>query len=90
MTDPRLWALSLILTLLLFPLLTPRTALAAPAPEGRWRWPVDPPVQVLRGFEPPAQRWSPGHRGVDLAAEPGHSVYPAGPGRRRGRRRGGR
>lgn len=30
--------------------------------------------EVLRGFEPPARRWSPGHRGVDLAAEPGEPV----------------
>lgn len=34
--------------------------------------PVDAPV--LRFFVRPAQRWSAGHRGVDLAAEPGRPV----------------
>ena len=29
---------------------------------------------MLRPFEPPAQRWSPGHRGVDLAAAPADAV----------------
>ena len=78
MTDPRFRVLSLFLSLLLFPLFPARTALAEPAP---WRWPLESPVVVLRGFDPPAQRWLPGHLGVDLAAEPGRPVYPAGPGR---------
>lgn len=34
--------------------------------------PVDGPV--TRFFVRPAERWSPGHRGVDLAAEPGTAV----------------
>lgn len=32
------------------------------------------PVRILAGFDPPAERWLPGHRGVDLAAVPGQSV----------------
>jgi murein DD-endopeptidase MepM/ murein hydrolase activator NlpD len=51
----------------------------APAPsvaprEGAWQWPLAGRPQVLRPFEPPAQRWAPGHRGVDLAASPGDPV----------------
>jgi murein DD-endopeptidase MepM/ murein hydrolase activator NlpD len=48
-------------------------------------WPVDGgtgrarPV-VLRGFEPPATTWGPGHRGVDLASGPGAVVRAAAPG----------
>lgn len=34
--------------------------------------PVDGPV--VRSFDPPAQRWNSGHRGVDLLAEPGAAV----------------
>lgn len=39
-----------------------------------WSWPVQPLPEVLRGFEPPRQRWSPGHRGIDLAAVPGQQM----------------
>jgi murein DD-endopeptidase MepM/ murein hydrolase activator NlpD len=46
-----------------------------------WRWPLTPRPAVLRGFAPPAQRWLPGHRGVDLAGQPGQPVLAAGPGR---------
>ncbi|SDQ76253.1 murein hydrolase activator EnvC [Quadrisphaera sp. DSM 44207] len=41
---------------------------------GAWGWPLPGSPQVLRGFEPPPRRWSPGHRGADLAAEPGSAV----------------
>jgi murein DD-endopeptidase MepM/ murein hydrolase activator NlpD len=51
--------------------------LAAP---GVWRWPLAPPVSVVRGFEPPAQRWLPGSRGVDLAGYDGEKVHAAGAG----------
>ncbi len=68
---------SLLLTLsLALSLLSPHH----PA-EADWRWPVDPPVEVLRPFDPPEQRWLPGHLGVDLAAEPGREVRAAGAGR---------
>ncbi|WP_082166641.1 M23 family metallopeptidase [Nocardiopsis sp. RV163] len=68
---------SLLLTLsLALSLLSPHH----PA-EADWRWPVDPPVEVLRSFDPPEQRWLSGHLGVDLAAEPGREVRAAGAGR---------
>ncbi|MBI1377776.1 MAG: peptidoglycan DD-metalloendopeptidase family protein [Frankiales bacterium] len=35
---------------------------------------------VVRGFDPPARPWLPGHRGVDLDARPGDVVRAAGPG----------
>lgn len=35
------------------------------------------PGRVLRGFDPPASPYGPGHRGVDLSAEPGQRVSAA-------------
>jgi murein DD-endopeptidase MepM/ murein hydrolase activator NlpD len=54
----------------------PRSA----ADELRWRPPVTP-VAVVRHFDPPAQRWLPGHRGVDLRTTQGALVRAAGDGR---------
>jgi len=45
---------------------TPAGARAESA--GSWRWPTDATRQVIRGFVAPAERWSAGHRGVDIAA----------------------
>jgi len=42
-------------------------------------WPVPSP-HVVRAFDPPPQPWLAGHRGVDLAAQPGSPVLSAGPG----------
>ncbi|MEJ5866314.1 M23 family metallopeptidase [Pseudokineococcus sp. 5B2Z-1] len=50
-----------------------RTARAAPRTTP-WRPPVAEPLEVLRGFAAPAQRWSPGHRGVDVGAAAGQEV----------------
>jgi murein DD-endopeptidase MepM/ murein hydrolase activator NlpD len=46
----------------------------------RYRWPLDGQVEVARPFEPPARRWLPGHRGVDLVASPDAVVWAAGSG----------
>jgi murein DD-endopeptidase MepM/ murein hydrolase activator NlpD len=49
-------------------------------PAAAYRWPLDGPARVVRAFDPPARPWLPGHRGVDVAAEPGAAVRAAGPG----------
>ena len=53
---------------------------SAPPVGTGYRWPLDAPISVVRGFDPPPQPWLPGHRGIDLAAEPGVLVRAAGPG----------
>ena len=45
---------------------------AAPADGASGSWPVA--GAVVRGFDPPEVRWGAGHRGVDLAGEPGAVV----------------
>jgi murein DD-endopeptidase MepM/ murein hydrolase activator NlpD len=49
-----------------------------------WHWPLigtgGLPPTVVRPFQPPAQRWLRGHRGVDLAAPGATEVLAAGPG----------
>ncbi|MER7006339.1 M23 family metallopeptidase [Dactylosporangium sp. NPDC000555] len=50
-----------------------------PPAEG-YQAPLDGPVTVTRGFEPPSDRYAAGHRGVDLAGAPGQIVRSAGPG----------
>ncbi|MGC0143860.1 M23 family metallopeptidase [Pseudactinotalea sp. Z1732] len=61
-----------------------QTTRAGPASEAHpvleYRWPVPPPPRVLRHFEPPAQVWSPGHRGLDLSAGVGAPVHAAAAG----------
>jgi len=41
---------------------------------GSWAWPLDPRLELERRFDPPDQRWLPGHRGVDLRAGVGQAV----------------
>ena len=54
---------------------------AAPATAaGEWVWPLQPRPEVVHGFDPPAQDWLPGHRGVDLAGSAGQRVLSAGAG----------
>lgn len=39
-----------------------------------WGWPLAGVPTIVRGFDPPAQRWLPGHRGIDLAGIVGEPV----------------
>jgi murein DD-endopeptidase MepM/ murein hydrolase activator NlpD len=50
------------------------------AAETGWVWPLDPPPQVVRGFEPPTTPYGPGHRGVDLLGAAGQRVLSIGVG----------
>jgi murein DD-endopeptidase MepM/ murein hydrolase activator NlpD len=46
-----------------------------------WSWPLRPaPDRVVRDFDPPAQPWLPGNRGVDLAGHAGELVHAASSG----------
>ncbi|MFJ9620223.1 murein hydrolase activator EnvC family protein [Streptomyces sp. NPDC101181] len=49
--------------------------------QGGRSWPLAGRPAVLRGWEPPAGPYGPGHRGADLAARPGASVLAAAGGR---------
>lgn len=49
--------------------------------DGGRGWPLAGRPAVLRGWEPPAGPYGPGHRGVDLAARPGTEVLAAATGR---------
>lgn len=53
---------------------------AEPAQPGAWQLPLTGESSVLRPFDPPARKWSAGHRGVDLTARPGARVLAAGAG----------
>jgi len=52
----------------------------APAPSAAV-WPLAPQPAVVGDFDPPLSRYGPGHRGVDLAGEPGQRVRAAAAGR---------
>jgi len=57
-------------------------ALGAKPPPGvaAFGWPLDQ-HQVVRRFDPPPERWLPGHRGVDLAGSPSAVVHAVGAGK---------
>lgn len=50
-----------------------------PQPAG-YLAPLPEPLRVLRGFDPPATQYGPGHLGVDLRAAPRETVRTAGAG----------
>ena len=56
-------------------------AAAADVIPSEGRWPLTGSVRVIEGYDPPAQRWNAGHRGVDLAAHRGAAVLAAADGR---------
>ena len=60
---------------------TPSPAYADRAAPADGVWPLDPRPDVVTGFDPPATRWSAGHRGVDLAGRAGRPVRAAAEGR---------
>jgi murein DD-endopeptidase MepM/ murein hydrolase activator NlpD len=64
----------------LLPLLVALLPPAAAGPATAWSWPLPSPHHVVRGFDPPIQRWLAGHRGVDLAGTVGEPVIAAGDG----------
>jgi murein DD-endopeptidase MepM/ murein hydrolase activator NlpD len=81
MAEPRIASLSLSLAALLLVSPGAGSTQAGPTQDRlRWRPPVSP-VVVVRQFDPPDQRWLPGHRGVDLRTTPGAQVRAAGDGR---------
>lgn len=36
------------------------------AAEGRWSWPLEGAIKVVALYDPPEQKWGPGHRGIDI------------------------
>ena len=79
---PRRLASSVALAVICLPLsaLPAAAGQASAAPGAGARWPLAGQVQVVRGFAPPAQRWSAGHRGVDLLGHEGALVRAAAAG----------
>jgi murein DD-endopeptidase MepM/ murein hydrolase activator NlpD len=67
-----------LLSLLITGLLSASLALSPtpePKPTGDGAWPLWPRPDVVRGFEPPATRFGPGHRGVDLLGHTQQAVH---------------
>jgi murein DD-endopeptidase MepM/ murein hydrolase activator NlpD len=56
------------------------TAVPAHAAGDRLDWPLRPRPAVVRAFDAPAPNWNRGHRGVDLFATTGQTVYAAAAG----------
>lgn len=63
------------------PPLTPVPAAGTAEVDPAGDWPLWPRPEVVAGFDPPADPWGAGHRGVDLLGSPGQRVRAALPGR---------
>lgn len=63
-------ALVVVLVVVPFASAAPFAGAAPGGPRPAMVGPVPGPLSVVAAFDPPARRWLPGHRGVDLAAEP--------------------
>lgn len=77
---PRLTRLAcLALLALVVPAVSPVSASAneqsAAGAASRWSWPIAAPRHVLRPFVAPETAYSSGHRGIDLAAAVGTTVF---------------
>lgn len=72
------WVLAVLVATCLGPLPTAGAFHADQEPVGTW--PLSPEPAVVKPFDPPAERWLPGHRGVDLAGRVGQPVRSALPG----------
>ncbi|WP_404289881.1 M23 family metallopeptidase [Glutamicibacter arilaitensis] len=59
----------------------PADSLAQPTAAAVWRWPLAGEPKILNAFDKPAEKWSAGHRGVDLAAVEGTQVIAPNRGR---------
>jgi murein DD-endopeptidase MepM/ murein hydrolase activator NlpD len=78
----RVPGLVLVVVLSVVPALLPAPAIGSPGdadPVGVW--PLRPDPEVVAGFDPPADPWGSGHRGVDLLGSAGQPVRAALPGR---------
>ncbi|MFZ1361502.1 MAG: M23 family metallopeptidase [Candidatus Nanopelagicales bacterium] len=48
--------------------------------QGAFKPPVELPLRLIADFDPPAEKWLAGHRGVDLSATAGSPIKSAGAG----------
>lgn len=55
----------------------PPTATSASAAADVWVWPSPEPHRVIQTFVSPPSLYASGHRGIDLAAQPGETVVAA-------------
>jgi murein DD-endopeptidase MepM/ murein hydrolase activator NlpD len=77
----RVRLLTLLAAAVVLAMAFPGVAPAGAATDPVGQWPLQPAPEVVRGFDPPESTWGPGHRGVDLAGQPGQPVRAALPGR---------
>lgn len=79
MTRPLASLVAAVASAVLLLVLAPSSGAADTDPVGVW--PLSPEPEVVARFDPPADPWGPGHRGVDLLGRAGQPVLAALPGR---------